>query len=101
MGMLHQPPVDQGGARGRRAVGLARTGMLLVLAASVAGATALLGWGLDRHMAPAVFLPSAFPPAALQAEPAVTPAQSTPNAPTAIQPTQQDESQPTYFTNSG
>ena len=101
MGMLHQSPVDQGGARGRRAAGVARTGMLLALAASVAGATALLGWGLDRHLAPAVFLPSAYPPAALQAEPAVTPALFMPDLPTAIQPTEQDESRQSYLTHGG
>lgn len=96
--MLRQPPVD---ARGRRVAGFVRAGALLALVVFVIGTSALIGQGLDRNIAQAMFLPSAVEPAALRVEPAITPRQSTPDVPTVTQPTEQDESQQTYVTHGG
>lgn len=101
MSMLHQPPVDQDDARGRRVAGLARAGALLALVVFVIGTSALMGRDLDRNIAQVMPLSFAVQPAALQAEPAITPAQSMPDVPTATQPTEQDESQQNYVTHGG
>lgn len=99
--LLRQPPVDQDDARGRRVAGFARAGALIAVVVFVIGTSALVGRDLDRNMAQAMFLPSTVQPADLQAEPAITPARSMPEVPTATQPTEQDESLQTYVTHGG